>query len=543
MVVREREVALRSLAELRRARPKALAIALELRRPEGGRVRPGDDPRHATLESMAIAAAELDHVIALEGAALTPAALLELLPWLWGEQADARAPYLVFAHAQPALFAFAERVGESALPTRIGCVTTAATLLAEGADRRRDHRPLDALVREVLDRDLPETLLGSATGERLAAEAEALLALMQVYGPALRERKLARVFGFECELVPAVVAMERVGVGLDSARFERIAGGWERERAELERLGPRERQAALDRVARLDKLISTYRFWARDFAVGDRIHCRLHPLATDTGRFACSDPNLQQVPGEHTAPGLRACFVPAPGYALVVADYSQIELRVAAHLAPCEAMRAVFRAGRDPHRATAANLAGKPEHAIDDHERKLAKAVNFGFLFGMGAERFRGYAKDSYGLELDEQQAAEAREAFFRTFPGIAAWHRRTRGLARLGEREPITVHTAMGRRRTFPVGSFSYNAALNIPVQGTAAEGFKLAMLRLHRELPAIGGRGVLVVHDEYLAEVPLERADEGRALVEQVMIEAMRGLIDSIPILVDARVESSWG
>jgi DNA polymerase I-like protein with 3'-5' exonuclease and polymerase domains len=268
----------------------------------------------------------------------------------------------------------------------------------------------------------------------------------------------------------------------------------------------------------------------------------LHPLATDTGRFACSDPNLQQVPGEHTAPGLRACFVPARDHALIVADYSQIELRVAAHLAPCEAMRAVFRAGRDPHRATAATLAGKPEHAIDDHERKLAKAVNFGFLFGMGAERFRSYAKDSYGLELDPQAAAEAREAFFRTFPGIAAWHRRVRGLARVGEREPITVQTAMGRRRTFPVGSFSYNAALNIPVQGTAAEGFKLAMVRLHRELPSLGGRGVLIVHDEYLAEVPREHAERARELVERIMIESMRELIDSIPILVDARVAECW-
>jgi DNA polymerase I-like protein with 3'-5' exonuclease and polymerase domains len=570
VVLDERESAHRSIDRIRAARPKALGIALQLRRPDGGRLRAGDDPRHATLDAIAIAAADLDEVLALEGDALEPASLHELLSRLALDSPEDRAPYLVFAHAQTALTMFAERVGIDAALPRFGCVTTAATLLAEGADRRRDHRPIDHAVREVLARDLPESLFGSESGERLACEAQALLALMQVYGPQLRERRLTRVFAFECELVPAVVAMERVGVGLDSVGFERIASAWERERdylrlegvpppspvpaepsrdphladpsGHLDQLGARERQQVLDRVARLDKLISTYRYWARDFAVGERIHCRLHPLATDTGRFSCSDPNLQQVPGEHTAPGLRACFVPARDCALIVADYSQIELRVAAHLAPCEAMRAVFRAGRDPHRATAANLAGKPEHAIDDHERKLAKAVNFGFLFGMGAERFRSYAKDSYGLELDPQQAAEAREAFFRTFPGIAAWHRRVRGLARTGEHEPITVQTAMGRRRTFPTGSFSYNAALNIPVQGTAAEGFKLAMVRLHRELPQIAGRGVLVVHDEYLAEVPREHAERGRALVERIMIESMRELIDSIPILVDARVATCW-
>ncbi len=537
VVVHERESAHRSIERLRATRPKALGIALELRRADGGRLRAGDDPRNATLEALAIAGSEGEPVLTLEGPLLAPAMVLELLAALSADR-----PYLVFAHAQLALTVLAERIGEANLPTRFGCVTTAATLLAEGADRRRDHRPLDQVVREVLDRDLPESLFGSASGERLASEAQAVLALMQVYGPQLRERRLTRVFAFECELVPAVVAMERVGIGLDSIGFERIASGWERERGELDQLGARERQQVLDRIARLDKLISTYRYWARDYALGGRIHCRLHPLATDTGRFACSDPNLQQVPGEHTAPGLRGCFVPARDCVLIVADYAQIELRVAAHLAPCEAMRAVFRAGRDPHRATAANLAGKPEHAIDDHERKLAKAVNFGFLFGMGAERFRSYAKDSYGLELDPQSAVEAREAFFRTFPGIAAWHRRMRGVARTSEHSPITVQTAMGRRRTFPTGSFSYNAALNIPVQGTAAEGFKLAMVRLHRELPKLGGRGVLIIHDEYLAEVPREHAQQGCELVERIMIEAMRELIDSIPILVDARVAESW-
>jgi DNA polymerase-1 len=160
----------------------------------------------------------------------------------------------------------------------------------------------------------------------------------------------------------------------------------------------------------------------------------------------------------------------------------------------------------------------------------------------MGARRFRSYALDSYGLELDERQAEAAREAFFRTFPGIAAWHRRVGALSRRATTEPITVTTAMGRRRTFPAGQFSFNAALNIPVQGTAAEGFKLAMLRLHAPLEALGGRGVLVVHDEYLAEVPRDRAEQAREIVEQVMIAAMRELVDSVPIVVEAEIAEHW-
>ncbi|HLT39833.1 MAG TPA: DNA polymerase [Enhygromyxa sp.] len=527
-------------------RPEALAIAFDLRDSVGNRLRAGDDARRARLEALAIAvppaeAADRDQstVLLLERGLLGDPAT-ELPRLLAPLSAAERPPYLVFADAHRALTLFA-RLGIDP-PPRFGCATVAATLLAEGADRRRDHRPLEQSVRELLGRELPEGLLSvMSTNHRLACEAEALLALLRAVTPTLRERRLARVFSFECELLPAVVAMESAGIGIDAAGFERVASSWVRERGEIEALPEPERDG--DRVARLDKLISTYRWWARDYVDHDhRIRARLHPLAADSGRFACTEPNLQQVPAEHTAPGLRACFVPAPGHALVIADYAQIELRVAAHLAPCEALRAVFRAGRDPHRATAATLAGKPEHAVDSHERQLAKAVNFGFLFGMGARRFRSYARDSYGLELDERQAEDAREAFFRTFPGIAAWHRRVGALSRRATREPITVTTAMGRRRTFPVGKFSFNAALNIPVQGTAAEGFKLAMLRLRAPLAELGGRGVLVVHDEYLAELPIEQAERGRQVVEQLMIAAMRELVDSVPIVVEAEIAEHW-
>ncbi|PRP90959.1 DNA polymerase I, thermostable [Enhygromyxa salina] len=456
-------------------------------------------------------------------------------------------PYLVFADAHRALTVFAEH-GLPA-PPRFGCATVAATLLGEGADRRRDHRPLERSVREWLELELPEGLMSSASiGQRLACEADALPELLRAMTPPLRDRRLARVYSFECSLLPAVVAMETAGVGIDAAGFERIASSWGRERSEIvSELGPDEPPPTegpiRDRLARLDKLISTYRYWARDYVGPDRrIHCRLHPLAADSGRFSCTDPNLQQVPAEHTAPGMRACFVAAEGHKLIIADYAQIELRVAAHLAPCEALRAVFRAGRDPHRATAANLAGKPEHEIDSHERKLAKAVNFGFLFGMGARRFRQYARDSYGLELDERQAAAAREAFFRTFPGIAAWHRRIGALSRRGTHEDITVTTAMGRRRTFPAGKFSFNSALNIPVQGTAAEGFKVAVLRLQPALAKIGGRGVLIVHDEYLAEVPAAHAERGREIVVETMVAAMAELVDTVPIVVEAEIAEHW-
>lgn len=545
--IRERARAQEAIERIAESQPRALGVALDLRGQSLAHSRT-DDARLARLEGFAIAVPdaqregpgsasvfmfERELLAALESAHALP----ELLAPLW---TGSTSPYLVFADSQLALTVLRAR-GLPA-PARFGCAMVAATLLAEGADRRRDHRPLERSVRELLEHDLPDELpLASSPTARLACEAEALVELLRAMTPMLRERGLARVYSFECSLLPAVVDMEAVGFGIDAAAFERIASAWVRERTELD-TAP-ESEARTGRIARLDKLISTYRYWARDYVGPDRrIHCRLHPLAADSGRFSCTDPNLQQVPAEHTAPGLRACFVPAPGNVLVIADYAQIELRVAAHLAPCPAMRAVFRAGRDPHRATAATLAGKPEQAIDNHERKLAKAVNFGFLFGMGARRFQSYARDSYGLELDEQQSNAAREAFFRTFPGIAAWHRRIGSLSRRGDREAITVSTAMGRRRTFPAGTFSFNAALNIPVQGTAAEGFKLAMLRLQPALAELGGRGVLIVHDEYIAEVPEAAAERARVLVEQIMIESMREVVDSVPIVVEAEIATHW-
>lgn len=488
---------------------------------------PASNEASATVDSPE---SEAPHVWTLDPA-LDPT---PLLGWL----AEPSAPYVVTHGAQLALhrlLSWAER-DDAPVPTRLGCTQVAAVLLFAG--HRRGLPSLSECVQRALRHAWPfESPALPLTGDDpravAATSASVLVPLLRALTPMLRRRDLARMYELECNLVPAVVDMERAGVGVDAAAFQRIVDGW-----------IREQPTATDpeRQARLAKLVSTYGYWPREYVSGDRIHCRLHPLAADSGRFSCTEPNLQQVPSEHVAPGLRACFRAAEGHVLVVADYAQIELRVAAHLAPCEALRAVFREGRDPHRATAATLTGKPEAEVSPRERQLAKAVNFGFLFGMGAPRFRSYAKDSYGVELEMQEAQRAREAFLRTFPGIAAWHAK---VGRLGRQQPpraVTVRTAWGRRRRFDADRWSFNAALNIPVQGTAADGFKLAMTRLRPRLHALGGRGILCVHDEYLAEIPVAHAEEGRAVVEQTMREAMQEIVTSVPIEVEAAIVRTW-
>ena len=536
----ETSAALSTWVEQQRAAPPAV-LGLWVATADGGS-RHDVPPRER--EALAIAVAVPAHedtpatAIVVDATAVLD--LCALSRWL----SEDDAPYVVMHDSQATLHPLqgSDRPPHRVwAPARRGDTRIAAHLLAAAAGRTRTDLELPACVDRVLEHRLGPVggghgnrggreLFALPTEQGAALAASTLVPMMQALTPLLRRYTLTRPYELETALVPAVIAMERTGFGIDAVAFQRIADDWARER----RSDP-----PPERIARLDKLLSTYAHWPRDFARRGRIHCRLHPLAAESGRFSCTDPNLQQVPGAHTAPGLRACFVPAPGYVLVVADYAQIELRVAAHLAPCEAMKAVFRDGRDPHRATAATITGKPESEITTRERKLAKAVNFGFLFGMGARRFASYAADSYGVEVDDAGATQARRAFLSTFPGIAAWHRR---VGDLGRGKSVTVRTAMGRRKRFAADRFSFNAALNIPVQGTAAEGFKQAMIDLHARLSEIGGRGVLVVHDEYIAEVPIDRAEEGCALVKKTMEDAMATIVTSVPIEVDARTADAW-
>lgn len=453
--------------------------------------------------------------------------IFEIRPTQWSELAplseylsQASAPFVVVAKGQRLLHALAKA---ELSPHRLGCLKSAHSLVAR-AKAEPIREDLVQWVAQSFDRNLP------ASPEH---EVDALIPLMRHWTAALRELGLMSAYQLECALLPAVVAMEQAGMPLDAAAYEGVAQSWVRERQDCQDPA---------RARKLDKLISTYRYWGRDFLDGDgRIRCHLDPLATESGRFSCANPNLQQVPNAHTAPGLRACFRPERGHAFVVADYAQIELRVAAHIANCDAMRTLFVQGQDPHRNTAATLRGCRPDQVTPGDRKLAKAINFGFLFGMGAARFSSYAQQSYGLELSESQAKAAKSAFLSAYPGIAAWQQRTAALGQ-GPPSPVQVRTALGRIKHFPADAFRFNAALNIPVQGTAAEGFKKAMLRLHRELPLKGGLGVLCIHDEYIAQVPIQRAEELKALVVTVMEQEMQSVVPSVPIRAEATVCEAW-
>ncbi len=277
-----------------------------------------------------------------------------------------------------------------------------------------------------------------------------------------------------------------------------------------------------------------------------RIHTSFNQTGAVTGRISSSDPNLQNIPiRRDQGRRVRDAFIAAPGCQLIGADYSQVELRIMAHISGDEALRRAFREGQDIHATTAAAVFNVPLDQVTSAQRSFAKAVNFGLLYGMGAFRL---ARDSE-LTLPEAEAFIA--TYFQRFPRVREYLDRTRQQAV----QQGYVETLLGRRRYFPILQLpdtsqqamiakraAEREAVNMPIQGTAADIIKIAMVRLHRALRerGLGSKMVLQVHDELLLETPESEVDEVLELVREVMENAF---VLDIPLRADARVGHSWG
>ncbi|MEZ0397265.1 MAG: DNA polymerase I [Anaerolineales bacterium] len=272
-----------------------------------------------------------------------------------------------------------------------------------------------------------------------------------------------------------------------------------------------------------------------------RVHTSFSQTAVVTGRLSSSNPNLQNIPiRTELGRRVRRGFIAGPGNVLLSLDYSQIELRIVAHMAGDEAMLAAFRAGQDIHAATAAAIYGVPLEAVTREQRRHAKAVNFGLIYGMSA----------FGLtrstELTLAESEEFVKAYFRQFPRVKEYLDGVRRQAR----EKGYVETLLGRRRYFPTLKSGLNQALrnreereaiNAPIQGTAADIMKIAMNRIPSTLTAAGltGRMLLQVHDELVLECPAAELDETARRVAQVMENAYPL---SIPLTTEARWGLNW-
>jgi DNA polymerase-1 len=219
---------------------------------------------------------------------------------------------------------------------------------------------------------------------------------------------------------------------------------------------------------------------------------------------------------------------------LVKADYSQIELRIAAKISGDQNMLLAYRQRADLHTLTAQRVLGLSE--VTREHRQLAKALNFGLLYGMGAKGFQRYAKAKYALELSAEQAAAYRDAFFRSYPGLAAWHRHVK------QQRAVEACTLAGRRMR--LGAEAYDTTrLNCPVQGTGADGLKRALgLLWERRRQVPGALPVLVVHDEIVMECDRDEAIAVSEWLKQAMIDAMADWLEPVPVDVEINVAATW-
>jgi len=274
--------------------------------------------------------------------------------------------------------------------------------------------------------------------------------------------------------------------------------------------------------------------------VTGRIHTSYHQAGTATSRLSSSDPNLQNIP-VRTAEGrrVRQAFIAAPGSKLVAADYSQIELRIMAHLSQDPSLLAAFSAGQDIHRATAAEVFGVETDAVTSDQRRSAKAINFGLIYGMSAF---GLARQ---LGIGRKQAAEYIELYFTRYPGVQNYMNNIRYSAA----EKGYVETFFGRRLYLPeINSrngmrrqAAERTAINAPMQGTAADIIKLAMISVQSwlESSALNSKIIMQVHDELVLEVPESELD----VIKQGLCERMENAAELlVPLVVDVGVGNNW-
>ncbi len=272
-----------------------------------------------------------------------------------------------------------------------------------------------------------------------------------------------------------------------------------------------------------------------------RIHTTYDPTGAATGRLSSSDPNLQNIPVRtDTGRRIRSAFVPDPGFVFLSSDYSQVELRVLAHLSADPELIAAFRAGEDVHRRTAATVFGVASELVTDQMRRRAKAVNFGILYGMSETRL---ARDQGIARADARRFIGA---YFERFQGVRSYIEQVRMQA---VREGA-VRTLFGRMRRFPhlrarsgraEVEQALRAAVNTTIQGTAADLMKMAMIRADHVLreAGLGARMLLQVHDELLFEVPESEVERVRPLIREAM-ERVHPLL--VPLVVDQKIGQSW-
>jgi DNA polymerase I len=478
-------------------------------------------------------------------------------------------------------------------PSPIFDTMLAAQLLAGG-----DQSPsfaLEAVAKRYADVELDKTARGEDwTGglsetqiEYAARDAAVLLPLRESLQEKLEEEKLVRVSEIEFRAVATIAEMELKGIKLDVVRWKELEKTVRQRRDEaalrlesffpepegvlpLEGLGPRlnlnspkqitdafrsigvelpdtkvwtllkiEHPAAgaLLEYRELQKKLGTYLETYPNFIheKTGRIHANFLQCRVPTGRLACTSPNIQQIPHEDE---FRRCFVAEAGNALVIADYSQIELRILAEVSEDPAFVEAFQRGDDLHRVTAATMYGVPMEGVTREQRSAAKRINFGLMYGRGARSL------SAQLGTDEERGRELIDEYFLNYPKVQRFLQKTANRA-MRDR---TLRTLAGRVRKFgnaPVSDdrgATRREAMNYPIQGTSADIAKLALGYVREELEGLDAQLINCIHDEFVVECAEEVAEEVAEHTRRAMNQAGEEILEKVPTEVEVATSREW-
>ncbi len=456
----------------------------------------------------------------------------------------------------------------------------------------KEMTPLNQLIGSGTRRINMSQVEVSVASDYACADADITRQLAEVFGAELKEKQLLSLFNqVEMPLVPVLLEMEGAGIKLDIELLDRLSTRLSGRLMELEAAiyeaaghrfninSPRQLGQVLFEDLKLTGGKRTKSGYSTDASVLEslkgahpvidlviefrqlmklkttyvdalplmvnrrtgRLHTSFNQTRTTTGRLSSSEPNLQNIPVRgDMGREIRQAFIAPEGSILISGDYSQIDLRVLAHLSRDQVLMETFSRGEDVHTATAVRLFGVNPSEVTADMRRLAKTVNFGVIYGMS-----GYGLEQ-ATELSRKEAEQFIATYFARYPGVSRYLDETRDTAR---RQGF-VQTVLGRRRLIgEINSSNRNLreaaermAINMPVQGTSADIIKVAMIDLHREIKKQGlkSRMLLQVHDELIFEVPGDEEGVMCRLIPDLMSRAVEL---SVPVKVDVKKGKSWG
>lgn len=457
--------------------------------------------------------------------------------------------------------------------------TYLASLLLDNSDKTRPKQSLKALAERYLGRDLPKELANSdwaqdtLTDEQMAYAAEdarATYDLARILQPLVAEHKLTEAYEIELAVLPTIIGLHERGVRIDPALWLPLAEVAQRERdraeAELEAVAGKHNWASWQQVQRIliergidipstaesylqdhaddafVKALLHYREWNKGVTTygvsvvkactaDERFHAEYNQADTRTGRMTADV--VHQMP---RVGGYREAVRPVDGRCLVKCDYSQLQLVIVADLADDRSMIQAFQSGIDIHAQTASLVFGGTVEQVSKDQRQQAKALNFGLVFGGGAEKLQKVAVQ-YGVHWTLEDATLLRDKFFRAYPGLRRWHREPQHQSA----EPLDIRSKSGRRRR-SVERFTQK--VNTPVQMLEVDGVKSGLVVLEERIAELGldAQIVLIVHDEIDLECPINQAQQVADLAYECLTEAMNRWLKRARATIDVSIQRDW-